>query len=89
MTTASQKQKTKANKPELMKLASLKSGRDGRLVVVSEDLHWYTDASHIAPTLQAALASWQAWRQQLRADAAPREAAEAARPFADASRHVA
>ena len=41
-----------------MKLASLKSGRDGRLVVVSNDLHWYTDASAIAPTLQAALDDW-------------------------------
>jgi fumarylacetoacetate (FAA) hydrolase len=41
-----------------MKLASLKHGRDGRLVVVSSDLHWYTDASHIAPTLQAALDDW-------------------------------
>ena len=37
-----------------MKLASLKSGRDGRLVVVSRDLRWYLDASSIAPTLQAA-----------------------------------
>jgi fumarylacetoacetate (FAA) hydrolase len=41
-----------------MKLASLKSGRDGRLVVVSNDLAWYADASHIAPTLQAALDGW-------------------------------
>jgi fumarylacetoacetate (FAA) hydrolase len=41
-----------------MKLASLKSGRDGRLVVVSEDLHWFTDAGLIAPTLQAALDDW-------------------------------
>ncbi len=41
-----------------MKLASLKSGRDGRLVVVSNDLHWYTDAFLIAPTLQAALDDW-------------------------------
>jgi fumarylacetoacetate (FAA) hydrolase len=41
-----------------MKLASLKSGRDGRLVVVSEDLHWFTDAALIAPTLQAALDDW-------------------------------
>jgi fumarylacetoacetate (FAA) hydrolase len=41
-----------------LKLASLKSGRDGRLVVVSRDLHWYADASHIAPTLQAALDDW-------------------------------
>jgi fumarylacetoacetate (FAA) hydrolase len=43
-----------------MKLASLKSGRDGRLVVVSDDLAWCADATHIAPTLQAALDGW-AW----------------------------
>jgi fumarylacetoacetate (FAA) hydrolase len=42
-----------------MKLASLKSGRDGRLVVVSRDLTRYADASHIAPTLQAALDNWK------------------------------
>lgn len=41
-----------------MKLASLKSGRDGRLIVVSNDLAWYADAAHIAPTLQAALDDW-------------------------------
>ena len=41
-----------------MKLASLKHGRDGRLVVVSKDLHWFTDAFLIAPTLQAALDDW-------------------------------
>lgn len=41
-----------------MKLASLKDGRDGRLVVVSEDLAWCADAAHIAPTLQAALDNW-------------------------------
>lgn len=41
-----------------MKLASLKSGRDGRLVVVSDDLAWCADAAHIAPTLQAALDNW-------------------------------
>ncbi|MBX9882987.1 MAG: fumarylacetoacetate hydrolase family protein [Sphingomonas sp.] len=41
-----------------MKLASLKGGRDGRLVVVSNDLAWYADAGHIAPTLQAALDDW-------------------------------
>jgi fumarylacetoacetate (FAA) hydrolase len=41
-----------------MKLASLKGGRDGRLVVVSNDLAWYADAAHIAPTLQAALDDW-------------------------------
>lgn len=41
-----------------MKLASLKSGRDGRLVVVSDDLAYYADAAHIVPTLQAALDGW-------------------------------
>lgn len=41
-----------------MKLASLKQGRDGHLVVVSKDLTKYTDASHIKPTLQAALDDW-------------------------------
>jgi fumarylacetoacetate (FAA) hydrolase len=41
-----------------MKLASLKAGRDGKLVVVSADLAWYADAAHIAPTLQAALDDW-------------------------------
>jgi fumarylacetoacetate (FAA) hydrolase len=41
-----------------MKLGSLKNGRDGRLVVVSDDLAWCADATHIAPTLQAALDDW-------------------------------
>ena len=38
-----------------MKLGSLKGGRDGRLVVVSRDLAWCADATHLAPTLQTAL----------------------------------
>src|SRR3546814_11910819 len=43
-----------------MKLATLKDGtRDGRLVVVSKDLTRYSDAGHIAPTLQAALDDWE------------------------------
>lgn len=42
-----------------MKLASLKGGRDGRLVVVSRDLAWCADAGHIAPTLQGALDDWE------------------------------
>ncbi|RYZ11076.1 MAG: FAA hydrolase family protein [Alphaproteobacteria bacterium] len=42
-----------------MKLASLKNGRDGLLVVVSRDLTRYADASHIAPTLQSALDHWK------------------------------
>ncbi|WP_297799208.1 fumarylacetoacetate hydrolase family protein [uncultured Brevundimonas sp.] len=50
-----------------MKLASLKHGRDGRLVVVSEDLRWYTDAFLIAPTLQAALDDWERCEPLLRA----------------------
>ena len=41
-----------------MKLASLKHGRDGKLVVVSNDLAWCADATAIAPTLQAALDNW-------------------------------
>lgn len=48
-----------------MKLGSLKSGRDGRLVVVSHDLAWYADAGHIAPTLQAALDDWATVEPQL------------------------
>jgi fumarylacetoacetate (FAA) hydrolase len=50
-----------------MKLASLKHGRDGRLVVVSNDLHWFTDAFLIAPTLQAALDDWERCEPRLRA----------------------
>ncbi len=50
-----------------MKLASLKHGRDGRLVVVSSDLHWFTDAFLIAPTLQAALDDWDRCEPLLRA----------------------
>ena len=49
-----------------MKLASLKGGRDGRLVVVSDDLAWYADASAIAPTLQAALDDWDRLEPDLR-----------------------
>jgi fumarylacetoacetate (FAA) hydrolase len=49
-----------------MKLASLKGGRDGRLVVVSNDLAWFTEAHHIAPTLQVALDQWQGCEPALR-----------------------
>ena len=41
-----------------MKLASLKSGRDGKLIVVSRDLSRAVSAEAIAPTLQAALDDW-------------------------------
>ena len=47
-----------------MKLASLKSGRDGVLIVVSRDLSRAVRATGIAPTLQQALENW--------AEAAPR-----------------
>lgn len=49
-----------------MKLGSLKGGRDGRLVVVSDDLAWCADAAHIAPTLQAALDDWHTAEPLLR-----------------------
>ena len=49
-----------------MKLASLKSGRDGRLVVVSDDLAYSADATHIVPTLQAALDDWERFEPLLR-----------------------
>ncbi|HEY1561095.1 MAG TPA: fumarylacetoacetate hydrolase family protein [Caulobacteraceae bacterium] len=48
-----------------MKLASLKGGRDGRLVVVSRDLAWCVEASPIAATLQAALDDWDRCEPQL------------------------
>jgi len=41
-----------------VKLASLPQGRDGRLIVVSDDLAWYADADHIVPTMQGLLDEW-------------------------------
>lgn len=41
-----------------MKLASLKHGRDGRLVIVADDLTRMASADDIAPTLQSALDDW-------------------------------
>jgi len=41
-----------------MKLASLKDGRDGRLVVVSNDLTRCASAANAAATMQAALDDW-------------------------------
>ena len=48
-----------------MKLASLKGGRDGRLVVVARDLTLAAPAWGIASTLQAALDDWDRVRPQL------------------------
>jgi fumarylacetoacetate (FAA) hydrolase len=49
-----------------MKLASLKSGRDGKLVIVNSALTQMVDASDIAPTLQAALDNWKDVEPQLK-----------------------
>ncbi len=48
-----------------MKLASLKDGRDGRLVVVSNDLTRCTSAASVAQTMQAALDDWANTRPAL------------------------
>ncbi|WP_018717406.1 fumarylacetoacetate hydrolase family protein [Arhodomonas aquaeolei] len=50
-----------------MKLASLKRGRDGALVVVSRDLSRAVEAAGVAPTLQAALDDWTAAAPALQA----------------------
>jgi fumarylacetoacetate (FAA) hydrolase len=42
-----------------LKLASLKSGRDGRLVVGSRDVDRWADATQIAPTQQGARDDWE------------------------------
>ena len=62
-----------------MKLASLRGGRDGRLVVVSRDLAWCVAADEIAPTLQAALDDWDACAPQLAALAEQLQAGAVAR----------
>jgi fumarylacetoacetate (FAA) hydrolase len=43
-----------------MKLASMKSGRDGELLVVSKDLKTAVKAGAVAPTMQDALDNWEA-----------------------------
>jgi len=50
-----------------MKLASLKHGRDGRLVVVSRDLARCIAVPEIATTMQQALDRWEALAPQLQA----------------------
>jgi fumarylacetoacetate (FAA) hydrolase len=50
-----------------MKLASLKHGRDGRLVVVSRDLAQAAPAQHIVPTLQQAIENWTSLAPRLAA----------------------
>jgi len=66
-----------------MKLASLKAGRDGQLVVVSGDLARYLPVTKIAPTLQAALDDWAGLRPALE-DAAGRVEDGEGLPFDEA-----
>ncbi|SLN48937.1 fumarylacetoacetate hydrolase family protein [Oceanibacterium hippocampi] len=70
-----------------MKLASLKGGRDGRLVVVSRDLESCLEVPDIAPTLQAALDDWKTAAPRLKAVAESLDAgtAKGARPFDQAA----
>ncbi len=49
-----------------MKLASRREGRDGSLLVVSRDGARVASASHIAPTLQAALDDWDRVETELK-----------------------
>jgi fumarylacetoacetate (FAA) hydrolase len=57
-----------------VKLASLKSGRDGRLILVNRELTLAVHAGAIAPTLQAALDRWTEAEPLLRELAAELEA---------------
>ncbi len=63
-----------------MKLASLKGGRDGCLVVVSRDLARCLPATDITPTLQAALDDWDSIAPRLESLAARLESG-AGEPF--------
>jgi len=57
-----------------MKLATLKGGRDGQLVIVSRDLARCVSAASVALTLQAALDDWSNAHPRLEALAAELEA---------------
>jgi len=50
-----------------MKLASLKSGRDGQLVVVNSSLTKMISAADVAPTMQAAIDNWSDAEPKLQA----------------------
>jgi len=66
-----------------MKLASLRHGRDGLLVVVRRDLTRYVAVPHIAPTLQHALDDWTHTAPRLMRvyDLLNEDAAEGVKPF--------
>lgn len=65
-----------------MKLASLKQGRDGELVVVSRDLKQAVKATNIALTLQAALDDWKNCAPRLQALSDELNAGKASLSFA-------
>jgi fumarylacetoacetate (FAA) hydrolase len=69
-----------------MKLASLKHGRDGQLIVVSRDLTRAADATHVVPTLQAALDDWNAAAPRLQEIADALEAGRIAHVAFDAKK---
>ena len=64
-----------------MKLAAVRGGRDGRLVVVSRDLSRCVSAARVAPTLQAALDDWAIARPALEAIAKELVSADQGEPF--------
>jgi fumarylacetoacetate (FAA) hydrolase len=72
-----------------MKLASLKHGRDGRLVVVNRALTRCVPASGIADTMQQALDRWDASAPRLAALAAQLESGGASEPMPFDSRQCA
>ncbi len=55
------------DKGQRMKLASMRQGRDGRLMLVSRDLRRWTTAGSV-PTLQAALDDWAAVSASLQSE---------------------
>lgn len=72
-----------------MKLASLKGGKDGRLVVVSRDLRHAVRADTIAATLLDALERWTACEPRLRTLYDDLNAGKAADAFAFDPQHAA
>lgn len=66
-----------------MKLASLRHGRDGMLIVVARDLKTYVPVPHIAPTFQRAIDDWANTAPRLMRvyDLLNENAASGAKPF--------
>ncbi|MDP0947661.1 fumarylacetoacetate hydrolase, partial [Klebsiella pneumoniae] len=64
-----------------MKLATLKKGRDGELILVSRDLSRAVSAADIAPTLQQAIEAWDAVSPKLEARYAELNDGKAERAF--------